>query len=135
MSVISFRAPIAICAAVGTVIVALSPVAHADDLWGACAAPVNGALARSVICSAGRNGWGESNQDMAEWDALTDCNRPDASYRRCTVLVSFTDCGAIAGNGSQWAGGRGATQELAEQDALRGLANGKITRSVCILTE
>jgi hypothetical protein len=139
MSFIGFRAPIAISAAgiaaLGAAVVALSPVAHADDLWGACAVPANGAITRSAVCSPGMNGWGDSSPGMAENDALTICNRPDESSRRCTVVVSFTDCGAIAGNGSQWAGGRGATQELAEQDALRNIANGKIAHSICLLTE
>jgi uncharacterized protein DUF4189 len=139
MSINRFRAPTAISAAgvaaAGAVIVALSPVAHADDQWGACAAPANGAITRSAVCSPGMNGWGDGSPGMAENDALTICNRPDESSRRCTVVVTFTDCGAIAGNGSQWAGGRGPTQELAEQDALRNIANGKIARSICLLTE
>jgi hypothetical protein len=138
MSIISFRAPIAICAAavaaVGAVIVALSPVAHADERWGASAAPVNTAIPRSAICLG--DYWGDPGPGVAESDALKYCSDwPDKSNRQCTVLVSYTDCGAIAGNGSQWAGGRGATKELAEQDALRGLANGKITTSACLLTE
>ena len=48
------------------------------------------------------------------------------------MVVSYTDCGAIAGNGSQWVGGRGPTQEDAEQDALSQLANGKIAKSACV---
>ena len=49
------------------------------------------------------------------------------------MVVSYTDCGAIAGNGSQWVGGRGPTQEVAEQAALGELANGKIAKSACLL--
>jgi hypothetical protein len=142
MSIISFRAPIAICAAVGAVIVALSPVAHADERWGACAAPVNTAIPRAAACLG--DYFGEPSPGRAESEAMTLCTDwppveswrvPAKTNRQCTVLVSYTDCGAIAGNGSQWAGGRGATKELTEQDALRGLANGKITTSACLLTE
>jgi hypothetical protein len=53
--------------------------------------------------------------------------------RGCTVVVSYTDCGAIAGNGGQWAGGRGPTQGDAEQDALRNIDNGTIAKSTCLL--
>jgi hypothetical protein len=52
--------------------------------------------------------------------------------RGCTVVVSYSECGAIAGNGSQWVGGRGLTKEDAEQDALGQLADGKIAKSECI---
>ena len=45
MSIISFRAPIAISAAgiaaAGAALVTLSPIAHADDQWKACAAPAS----------------------------------------------------------------------------------------------
>jgi uncharacterized protein DUF4189 len=132
MSFTSFRAPLAISAAgiaaAGAVLVALSPLAHADDQWGACAAPANGALARNAICLGG--GIPYADQPWVEQRALALCNY--LKDRQCTVVVSFTDCGAIAGNGSQWAGGRGPTQGDAEQDALRNINNGKIAQSACI---
>jgi Domain of unknown function (DUF4189) len=130
MSIISFRAPMAICAAavaaVGAAIVALSPVAHADDQWGACAAPASTTSSGSLICLSNPY----PDQGSAESRALALCNY--LKNRQCTVVVTYTDCGAIAGNGSQWAGGRGPTQGDAEQDALRNIGNGKIERSVCI---
>ena len=133
MTIISFRAPIAVSAAgiaaVGAVVVALSPIAHADGQWGACAAPADTTLTQVAICSGD---YGDPDQATAERVALQACNNPARSARRCTVVVSFTDCGAIAGNGSQWAGGRGPTQGDAEQDALRNLANGNITKSACV---
>ncbi|WP_413468062.1 DUF4189 domain-containing protein [Mycobacterium sp. RTGN4] len=133
MPIIGFRAPIAISAAgiaaAGAAIVALSPIAHADNKWGACAAPANTTLTENAICLGG---YGEFDQATAERVALQTCNNPPQSARRCIVVVSFGDCGAIAVNGSQWAGGRGPRQADAEQDALRSLANGKITKSACI---
>jgi uncharacterized protein DUF4189 len=130
MSFISFRAPLAISAAgiaaAGAVIVALSPVAHADDQWGACAAPASATSTGNTICLANPY----PDQPSAESRALALCNY--LKNRQCTVLVSYTDCGAIAGNGSQWAGGRGPMQGDAEQDALRNIGNGKIAKSACI---
>jgi hypothetical protein len=131
MSITGFRAPIAISAAgivaAGAVIVALSPIAHADDQWAACAAPASTTNTGNATCL----GTPYPDQASAELRALALCNY--LKDRRCAVVVSYTDCGAIAGNGSQWAGGRGPTQGEAEQDALRGLANGTIAKSVCLL--
>jgi hypothetical protein len=133
MSIAGFRAPLAISAAgiaaAGAVIVALSPVAHADNKWGACAAPANTALTDNALCLGD---YGEPDQATAERVALQTCNNPPQAARRCIVVVSFTDCGAIAVNGSQWAGGRGPNPHAAAQDALRSLANGNITKSACV---
>jgi hypothetical protein len=130
MSIISFRVPIAISAAavaaVGAVIVGVSPVAHADDQWAACAAPASTTSTANTICL----GNPYPDQASAEKRALDLCNY--LKNRGCTVVVSFNECGAIAGNGSQWVGGRGLTQGDAEQDALNMLANGKIAKSVCL---
>ena len=130
MSLISFRAPIAISAAgiaaAGAAIVALSPIAHADDQWMACAAPAS--TGQRAICS--RNPL--PDQATAERAALGECNFPSQDYRRCSLLVSFTDCGAIAENGSQWVGGRGPTQDDADQDALNQLANSTVRQNVCV---
>jgi hypothetical protein len=130
MSIIGFRAPIAISAAgiaaVGAVIVAMSPVAHADDQWGACAAPASATSTGNTICLSNPY----PDQPSAESRALALCNY--LKNRGCTVVVSYTDCGAIAGNGSQWAGGRGPAQQDAEQDALRNIDNGKIAKSACV---
>jgi hypothetical protein len=131
MSIISFRAPIAIAAAgiaaAGAAIVALSPVAHADDQWGACAAPAS--TGQRAICSSNPY----PDQATAESRALSECNYPSKEYRRCTVVVSFMECGAIAQNGSQWVGGRGLTQDDADRDALNQLANGVIEKSACVV--
>jgi len=133
MSIISFRTSIAISAAgvaaAGAVIVAMSPVAQAGSQWGACAAPADTALTPVAICLGD---YGEPDQATAERVALQTCNNPPQAARRCIVVVTFTNCGAIAVNGSQWAGGRGPTREDAEQDALRSVANGNITQSACV---
>jgi hypothetical protein len=130
MSIISFRAHIAISAAgiaaVGAAIVAVSPIAHADDMWAACAAPATTTTTANTICL----GTPYPDQPSAEKRAVDMCNY--LKNRQCTVVVSFMECGAIAGNGSQWVGGRGLTQQDAEQDALGQLANGKIAKSACI---
>ena len=131
MSIISFRAPIAISAAgiaaAGAALVALSPIAQADGQWAACAAPASATSTGNTICL----GTPYPDQASAESRALAMCNY--LKNRGCTVVVSYTDCGAIAGNGSQWAGGRGATQVDAEQDALRNIDNGTIAKSTCLL--
>ena len=130
MSVNGFRA-ITISAAgitaAGAVIIALSPIAHADDQWAACAAPASATSTSNTICL----GTPYPDQASAESRALALCNY--LKNRGCTVVVSYTDCGAIAGNGSQWAGGRGPTQGDAEQDALRNIDNGTIAKSTCLL--
>ena len=131
MSITGFRAPIAISAAgivaAGAVIVALSPIAHADDQWAACAAPASTTSTANTTCL----GTPYPDQASAESRALALCNY--LRDRKCTVVVSYTDCGAIAGNGSQWVGGNGPTREVAEQAALGQLANGTIAKSVCLL--
>jgi Domain of unknown function (DUF4189) len=133
MSVIGFRTPIAISAAgvaLGVAIVALSPIAHAANMWGACAAPTNPADADYAVCLGD---FGYSNQAEAERIALLRCgDSPPQPDRECTVVVSFKDCGAIAQNVSQWVGGRGPNPMAAAQDALRSINNGTIARSACV---
>jgi Domain of unknown function (DUF4189) len=130
MSIIGFRAPIAISAAgiaaAGAAIVALSPIAHADNRWGACAAPANIAYADNAVCLGE---YGSPDQSTAERVARQACNTPP---RQCIVVVSFTDCGAMAQSGSQWAGGRGPNPVAAAQDALRSIDNGTIAKSACV---
>jgi hypothetical protein len=137
MSIIGFRAPIAISAAgiaaVGAAIVALSPIAHADDQWGACAAPASATSTGNTICSSNPY----PDQASSESRALALCNY--LKNRGCTVVVSYTDCGAIAGDGTQWVGGRALTKQDAEQDALNQLSDGShghldgtIAKSACV---
>ncbi|MDT5080366.1 MAG: hypothetical protein QOJ80_5003 [Mycobacterium sp.] len=137
MSIISFRVPIAVSAAgiaaAGAVIVALSPVAHADDEWGSCAAPGRTTDTVNATCLSTPY----PDQASAEKRALTLCNHMEG--RGCTVVVSYTDCGAIAGDGTQWVGGRALTKQDAEQDALNQLSDGShghldgtIAKSACV---
>jgi hypothetical protein len=132
MSIIGFRVPIAISAAglaaVGAAFVALSPpIAHADGPWAACAAPAS--TGQRAICASYPY---LDSQAAAETSALNECNYPTATHRRCAVVVSYMQCVAVARNESQWVGGRGPTQDLAEQDALRSIDNGTIAKSVCV---
>ena len=135
MSIISFRTPTAISAAgiaaAGAVIVALSPIAHADGQWGACAAPADATLTQVAICSGD---YGEPDQATAERVTLQRRNSPNGSARQCTGWsASRTAARSLETVGKpQWAGGRGPGREDAEQDALRNLANGNITKSACV---
>lgn len=107
MARINLRTSAAIVAGGAAVVAALSvvavPSARADDQWGACAAPANTSLTGNVFCLA--NGY--PSQSDAQARATSMCNY--LKDRQCYVVVSYTDCGAVAGDGSQWAGGSGAT--------------------------
>ncbi|BBZ11739.1 hypothetical protein MBRA_19340 [Mycobacterium branderi] len=105
--------------------VAVAPGAYADDLWGACAAPANPNTSSYVMCTTGN-----STQADAENHALGLCNY--LKNRQCSVVVSFTDCGAVAGNGNQWAGGTGPSVEAAQQAAMGQLSGGTIVKSGCV---
>jgi Domain of unknown function (DUF4189) len=133
MSFIGFRAPLTISAAgvaaVGAAMVALSPVAHADGPWGACAAPANTEEWGHPVCLGGDP---YPDKVTAEKFAREACNDPKPRYWGCTVIVSFTACGAIATNGSQSVGGTGVTPMDAARDALSRLANGTIAKSACV---
>jgi hypothetical protein len=133
VSIIGFRVPIAISAAgiaaVGAAFVALSPIAHAGGPWGACAAPANTEQWGHTVC-LGADSY--PDQVTAEKFAREACNDPKPRYWGCTVIVSFTGCGAIAENGSQSVGGTGPTPADAARDAISRLANSTITKYACV---
>jgi Domain of unknown function (DUF4189) len=131
MIISGFRASVAISAVSAAVAaalpVAVSPTAYADDQWGSCAVPANPASSYSVFCSAN----GRPTQADAETGALGICNY--LRNRQCYVVISYTDCGAVAGNGNQWTGANGATQQDAEQAAVGQLAGSTVTKSACVV--
>jgi hypothetical protein len=115
--------------AVTALTVAVAPTAPSDNTWGACAVPANPRLYLNAECVvAGVTGY--PTEDDAKNRAIALCNY--LKNRQCYVVVSFTDCGAIAQGGDQWAGGTGPTVEAAQQAALNQLPGSTIRKSICI---
>ena len=63
---------------------------------------------------------------LAEITALRECG-----VNSCTVLSSFTRCGAVAYDGSKFQGATGYTRAAAEQAAMESLGGGRIVTSAC----
>lgn len=90
-------------------LVVLSPAAHADGQYGAIAYSASGKLFGRTKDAPSRA--------AAESGALGACGKSD-----CQVLVSFSECGAIAeNNAGDHSGGYGSTLLTAEQDAMQRL--------------
>lgn len=127
----SFRSQAAIVGSAAAVAAALSvavaPAAHADR-WGACAVPSDPQKSDMTACLRG----GYDSRDYAARQATSMCNIN--RDRQCRVLVTYTDCGAVALAENQWGGGTGPTKQAAEQAALNNLQvpGGKIVTSACI---
>jgi Domain of unknown function (DUF4189) len=125
MIVTSFqtRAPLSAvnAAVVAALTVAVAPTAHADDQWGACAAG-----GKNNVCEVGY-----PDEAAAISRANSLCNYLVPNRPPCPAHVSFTDCGALARSGDQWAGGTGPTREAAEQEALNQLPGSRIIISRC----
>jgi hypothetical protein len=120
---------VASAAAVTALTVAVAPTAHSDTQWGACAVPANPALSGNATC-VGPGGVYTTEADATN-RATQMCNY--LRDRQCSVVVSFTDCGAIAqSGGGQWAGGTGPTLDAAQQAALNQLPGSTIRKSVCV---
>ena len=100
MSIINFPAPIcssaAVIGAAVAALVALSPMSDADDQNGLRVRRQTPTQARGTQSCLGTP---YPDQASVESRALAMCNY--LKNRGCTVVVSYTDCGAIAGNGSQ----------------------------------
>lgn len=130
MIVTSFRRHAAVCtfgaAVVAALTVTVAPAAYADDAWGSCAVPSNPKLVGNAVCI----GNSFPDQTAAESRATEMCNY--LKDRQCYVVVSFTDCGAIAQNGDRWTGGSGPTQQAAEQAATGQLPGSRVAKSVCV---
>jgi hypothetical protein len=96
-------------AAVTAMIIAVAPEAGADSYVGAIAYSPSGKLFGRTKDAPSRA--------AAESAALGACGNSD-----CVVLVTFTECGAVAENSrGDHAGGHGPTLAAAEQDAANTL--------------
>jgi hypothetical protein len=96
-------------AAVTAALLALPPTARADGQYGAIAYSASGQLFGRTKDAPSRA--------AAESAAMGACGKSD-----CKVLVSFSECGAVAeNNAGDHAGGYGATLLAAEQDAMKRL--------------
>lgn len=96
-------------AAVTATLVVLAPAGHADGQYGAIAYSASGQLFGRTKDAPSRA--------AAESAAIGACGKSD-----CKVLVSFSECGAVAeNNAGDHAGGYGSTLLAAEQDAMRRL--------------
>ena len=63
---------------------------------------------------------------LAEMTALRECGASS-----CTVLSSFTRCGAVAYDGATFQGATGYTRAAAEQAAINSLGGGRIVNWAC----
>jgi len=96
-------------AAMTATLIALAPAANADGNYGAIAYSPSGQLFGRTKDAPSRA--------AAESAAMGACGKSD-----CKVLVSFSECGAVAeNNAGDHAGGYGSTLLAAEQDAMRRL--------------
>ncbi|QLL06198.1 DUF4189 domain-containing protein [Mycobacterium vicinigordonae] len=102
--------------------VALTPVAHAADSYGAIAYSPNGMWGRSHTIAS---------KEDAEATALKSCGASD-----CKVMISFTGCGAVAakngaGTAKEYQAGIGPDLRTAMKDALGKLPDGYIDTWAC----
>lgn len=96
-------------AAVTATLLALPTTARADGQYGAIAYSASGQLFGRTKDAPSRA--------AAESAAMGACGKSD-----CKVLVSFSECGAVAeNNAGDHAGGYGSTLLAAEQDAMKRL--------------
>jgi hypothetical protein len=129
MKVSSFRTRAAICAAgaavVGALTVAVAPTAQAQNQWGGIATGPNG---RWVIW------WNYSDQNSAvyfgNWAGCAT-TAPDGTTALCRRVLLFTDCGALAYNGTAFSAAEGANQADAEGAATSDLPGCSIVASAC----
>lgn len=103
--------------AVGLVSEVSAPAAEAAVHYGAIAYSSNGANGRA---------WDYPSRSSAEAAAINSCG-----YTDCSVLTSFTGCGAVAYNGRLYYGGSGPTLSAAQNRALSNLGGGWIDTWVC----
>lgn len=121
---------IAACAAamVAALSVAVAPAAHAAR-WGACAVPNDPTNVSAAMCQKGSY----AKENWAADQATSTC-KYNTKDRQCRVVVTYTDCGAVALAGNQWGAGTGPTRQAAEEAALNNLQvpDGRIVTSACI---
>ncbi|OBJ67680.1 DUF4189 domain-containing protein [Mycobacterium sp. 1274756.6] len=111
----------AVMASFATVVgltVAVAPAADAATYWGA--------IAYSPSTGSGGRAWDHPTKESANSMALSYCG-----YTDCKVLVSFTDCGAVAENATSLQGGYGRTLLEAMNDAMGRLPGSWILTWAC----
>ncbi|MET7768376.1 DUF4189 domain-containing protein [Nocardia sp. NPDC005366] len=113
-----FTKAIAIAALGVSGLLAAPAPAHAYTTYGAIAVSGNGATGQA---------WNYPSRASAEQAARSECG-----YSDCTVLVSFTRCGAVSDSpgAGMYTGGYGATRAEAEQ-ASRRYTDSYVIASVC----
>ncbi|VBA40135.1 hypothetical protein LAUMK13_02923 [Mycobacterium innocens] len=84
-----------------------------------------GAIAFAPSGASGK-AWHQRSPERAAQVALEQCG--DIS---CKVISNFKQCGAVAYNGSDFAGGVGLTRRVAEDDATNRLGGGWIVNWAC----
>ncbi|WP_205874727.1 DUF4189 domain-containing protein [Mycobacterium camsae] len=84
-----------------------------------------GAIAYGHDGSSGK-AWRQKNKSMAERLALQRCGATT-----CTVVASFTKCGAVAHDGATYHGGVGLSRQAAEQRAIANLGGGWVVNWAC----
>jgi len=111
-------AVVASLASVAGMTLAVAPAANAASYWGA--------IAYSGSTGSGGRAWDHPTQASANNMALSYCG-----YTDCTVLVSFTECGAVARNSNYMHGGYGPTLQAAMNDAQSHVPGGWILSWQC----
>lgn len=96
----------------------VAPAAHAATYYGA--------IAYSGTTGSGGRAWDHPTRASANNAALSYCG-----YTDCKVLVSFTDCGAVAENGRSLQGGYGPNLAAAMNDAMSRLPGSWILSWAC----
>lgn len=111
----SFRTSTTIGAAGAALIAALTlvvtPIAHADDEWGA--------IAVSQQAHKWGRSFGQPTEQGAKDQALGLCPGND-----CTVLITFTDCGALVQSPTDFHAGSGSRLAYATSAAFEGMPPG-----------
>ncbi len=110
------RATVAVgsMAAITAMSAVLAPAAGADGYVGGIAiSDAHKVYGRALYAST---------KSAAVAGAISACGQSD-----CKVLVTFTDCGAVAENATAYAGRSGPTLTAAEVDAVNNLGGGSGT--------
>lgn len=105
-----------VAAAVAALAVALAPAAEAADSFGAIAYSPDGTWGRSH---------GYPTRAAAEATAVKSCGA------ECKVLITFTECGAVAAKDREYKGGTGRDLNAAMKDAQSKLPGGYIDTWAC----
>lgn len=118
-------AGVAAAAAMSVTLVGPAGARESDINTGGLPPTYHGAIAVGPHGAVGKS-WDYPTRTNAENAALKVCG-----VTGCKVLSSFTRCGAVAHDGTRYQGGFGATQALAEDDAMTRLGGGRIVIWAC----